>query len=88
MIMLEGKKRFYLIPPEAEEKLQHWLDIGPVFTSWERVAEGRALGMLVVDLEPGDLLYFPSFWLHEVHNITPDSKSITNAVPWLMEEKN
>ena len=44
--------------------------------------------MLVADLEPGDLLYFPSFWLHEVHNLTPDSKAITNAVLWPSENKN
>ena len=44
--------------------------------------------MLVADLEPGDLLYFPSFWLHEVHNLTPDSKAITNAVPWPSENKS
>ena len=87
MIVLQGKKRFYLIPPEAEEKVQHWLDAGPIFTSEERVAEGRALGMLVADLEEGDLLCFPSFWLHEVHNLTPDSKALTNAVPWPKKSK-
>ena len=71
-----------MLPPESEHKVQHWIDTGPVFTSQERVAEGRALGMLVADLEEGDLLYFPTSWLHEVHNLTPDSKAITNAVPW------
>ena len=86
MLVLEGKKRFYLIPPEAEEKVQHWLDVGPIFTSKERVAEGRALGMLVADLEEGDLLCFPSFWLHEVHNLTSDSRVLTNAVPWPKKE--
>ena len=28
------------------------------------------------------MLYFPGSWAHEVHNLTPDSKAITNAVPW------
>ena len=42
--------------------------------------------MLVADLEEGDLLCFPSFWLHEVHNLTPDSKALTNAVPWPKKE--
>lgn len=63
------------------------MDTGPVFSSQERVAEGRKLGMLVVDLEEGDLLYFPGSWYHEVHNLTVHSKTITNAVPWPEEKK-
>jgi hypothetical protein len=35
---------------------------------------------MIVDIVAGDLLYFPSHWYHEVHNLTPDSLGITNAV--------
>ena len=45
MILLEGEKKFYLIPPEVEEQMKHWFGVGPVFTSQERVAEGMALGL-------------------------------------------
>ena len=41
-----------------------------------------------MDLGPGDLLYFPGQCFHEVHNLTSDSKAITNAVPWPKESKN
>ena len=88
MIVLEGRKRFYLISPKQEEKIKHWTDRGPIFTSKERVAEGRTLGLQVADLEAGELLYFPSHWYHEVHNLTPDSTAITNAVPWPKKDKN
>lgn len=43
--------------------------------------------MLVADLQEGDILYFPTAWLHEVHNLTPDSKILTNAVPWINKSK-
>ena len=33
------------------------------------------------------MLYFPGSWAHEVHNLTPDSKAITNAVPWPKEKE-
>lgn len=60
---------------------------GPVFTSPERIAEGRSLGLRVADLEAGDLLYFPSHWYHEVHNLTSDTKAVTNSIPWPADKK-
>ena len=45
MILIEGKKRFYFIPYDEEEKIKDWLGKGPVFTSTGKIAEGRALGL-------------------------------------------
>ena len=33
-------------------------------------------------LRAGDLLYFPGQWWHEVHNRSPTSLAVTNAVAW------
>ena len=82
MILLEGKKRFYFIPYEKEDQIKYWLEQGPIFTSPESISEGRVYGLQVVDLDEGDLLYFPSHWYHEVHNLTPNNKAITNSFPW------
>ena len=38
MLLLEGKKRFYLIPYDKEDKIKDWLEKGPIFTSPERIA--------------------------------------------------
>ena len=50
MILLEGKKRFYLMPPTAEKKIKSWYNKGPVFISNEKVLEARKLGLFIADL--------------------------------------
>lgn len=36
----------------------------------------------MAQIDDGDLLYFPSHWWHEVHNLTPDTLGVTNACRW------
>lgn len=86
-VMLRGRKRFYLAPPGAVEQLEevsdkydrwavlsrisaatlgrHWLQ--PV----EEERQATTPQLYVVDLEPGDVLYVPSGWWHEVVNLSP-----------------
>lgn len=51
-----------------------------IFTSQERVLCGLDHGVKMVTLKAGELLYFPSAMHHEVHNMTPQSAAITNAM--------
>jgi oxalate decarboxylase/phosphoglucose isomerase-like protein (cupin superfamily) len=69
-----------VLPPDSGAEV--WIDQGPVFVSQEAVEAGKRKGMIVFDLAPGDLLYFPGHWFHEVHNLTPSSVAVTNAVKW------
>lgn len=46
MILLEGKKRFYFVPYEKQDKIKHWLDKDePAFTSEERILEAEQYGI-------------------------------------------
>ena len=40
---------------------------GGAAANWPKLAKARRL---VADLQPGDCLYIPSQWLHEVHSRT------------------
>ena len=64
-----------------------WVNNGHVFSSEAAIAQGRKLGLVILEIEAGDLLYFPSAWYHEVHNLTAESVAITNAVPWPEQKK-
>ncbi|HET6828918.1 MAG TPA: cupin-like domain-containing protein [Ramlibacter sp.] len=73
-VLLRGRKRFRLAPPGSIEALQ------ATSTKYDRVSvmatagldelRERAPGLMVhdVDLEPGDALYTPAGWWHEVSN--------------------
>jgi oxalate decarboxylase/phosphoglucose isomerase-like protein (cupin superfamily) len=73
--------------PGTSEVSSDWIDNGHVFSSEAAILEGRRLGLVVLDIEAGDLIYFPSAWYHEVHNLSPGSVAITNAVPWPEKKK-
>ena len=71
------------MPYEKQDKIKHWLDKNePAFTSEERIQEAEQYGIQIAELEAGDFLYFPSHWYHEVHNLSSQSKAITNSVQW------
>ena len=87
MQLFEGKKRWYFLPP-ASQVPPEWFNAPHVFLSEANIAQGRRLGLVVLEIEAGDLLYFPGGWYHEVHNISPGSVAITNAMPWPEEKKS
>lgn len=78
MVLLEGQKTFHFLPPK---KIPEKIANDPLFVTEDAVARFIPQGLMVVELLPGDLLCFPGNWLHEVHNKTPDSLAVTNAVP-------
>ena len=76
-VLLRGRKRFRLAPPGTIEALQ------ATSTKYDRVsvmatasldalrARDPALKVHEVDLQPGDALYTPAGWWHEVSNLEP-----------------
>lgn len=86
MQLIEGRKRWYLLPPGSEVP-SDWINAPHVFLSQENIAKGWKLGLVVLDIEAADLLCFPTDWYHEVHNLSPGSVAITNAVPMPEKEK-
>ena len=57
MLLLEGKKRFWFLPPEHKHLQRE--DAKPRITSEAIVEELLPFGLKVADLEAGDLIYFP-----------------------------
>ena len=86
MQLYEGKKRWYLLPSDSEIP-SSWINADHVFLSEANIAQGRKLGLVVLDIEAGDLLYFPCCWYHEVHNLTPGTVGLANAVAWPEKKK-
>jgi lysine-specific demethylase 8 len=76
-ITISGTKRFYLAPPGTVE---HAGTVSRKYDAWARlsrlgVAELTAGHVttddfFVIDLEPGDMLYVPAGWWHEVVNLS------------------
>lgn len=79
MVLLEGQKVFNFLPPK---KIPERNGNNPLFISDDAIARFIPRGLQMVVLTAGDLLVFPGDWLHEVHNKTPDSLAVTNAVPF------
>jgi hypothetical protein len=86
MQLYEGKKRWYLLPSDSEIP-SGWINADHVFLSEANIAQGRKLGLVVLEIEAGDLLYFPCGWYHEVHNLTPGTVGLANAVSWPEKKK-
>ncbi|MEU1933810.1 cupin-like domain-containing protein [Streptomyces coeruleorubidus] len=76
-VQIMGTKRFHLAHPGAVKragkesgKYDAWARLSLVGA--EELAAGQEHGgFFVVDLEPGDVLYVPAYWWHEVVNLTP-----------------
>ncbi|MFH9062491.1 cupin-like domain-containing protein [Streptomyces coeruleorubidus] len=76
-VQIMGTKRFYLARPgtvkqagKESRKYDAWARLSLIGA--EELAAGQDDGdFFVADLEPGDVLYVPAYWWHEVVNLTP-----------------
>ena len=77
-VQIVGRKRFYLVAPATVVRLGA---VSAKYDAWARLSSSTATALAgidgasnddfaVVDLEPGDVLYVPKGWWHEVHNLT------------------
>lgn len=84
LAQLIGTKRVWLVPPEEMDQAELRSSNRPGDNNWQRQSQGdlhcppsdagpalRPARRLVAELRPGDCLYIPSNWLHEVHTRTP-----------------
>lgn len=52
-----------------------------MFISEKIIKEAQTkFGLVIAEFVAGDLFYMPSHWIHEVHNLSPNTKALTNAV--------
>jgi len=77
-VQLIGRKRFYLYPAAAtpwlysnpvRSALPNYSRFDPEKPDYERFPLSRALQPLEVILEPGDAIYLPSGWWHQVRSL-------------------
>jgi hypothetical protein len=40
----------------------------------------REYGLIMKDVLEGEYIYWPSDWWHEVHNMTPEVKRLSNGI--------
>ena len=77
-VQLVGRKRFYLYSPAAtpwlysyplRSALPNYSRFDPEQPDYEQFPRSRAVQPLEVILEPGDALYLPSRWWHQVRSL-------------------
>lgn len=81
-VQIMGRKRFRLVRPGVVEQLgavsakyDAWAVLATasadeVALAWQSRRHGLTQDCFTVDLEPGDVLYIPAGWWHEVTNLT------------------
>ncbi|MFN7835533.1 MAG: cupin-like domain-containing protein [Burkholderiaceae bacterium] len=83
-VQIRGRKRFYLLAPGSIEAIDA---VSAKYDAWAKLSNvDAAIGLRLneahtekplknqafqVELEPGDVLYIPAGWWHEVVNLTP-----------------
>ena len=73
MALVRGKKRWLVIPPEEQDKVREFVGI---FTPNIEEITSRVSNYYDCELMPGEIIYLPGSWLHQVFN-TEDSIGIT-----------
>ncbi|MFI8829045.1 cupin-like domain-containing protein [Streptomyces sp. NPDC053431] len=76
-VVISGKKRFLLAERgsvemlgKVSDKYDSWARLS--FVSFEEIVHSRSpFQLFTVDLMPGDVLFVPAFWWHEVVNLSP-----------------
>lgn len=71
-----GRKRWYIIPPNESEKLRDALRNFP-FSVTPELLEQKKVKYFDLIQEPGETLFIPSKWYHQVHNLD-DAVSINH----------
>ncbi|HJQ83701.1 MAG TPA: cupin-like domain-containing protein, partial [Candidatus Binatia bacterium] len=75
---LVGRKRFFLYPPSSSpwlysnpfrSALPNYSRFDPEQPDWQRFPLARAVAPIELVLEPGDALYLPSRWWHQVRSL-------------------
>ena len=77
---VHGTKTAYLLPPEAQRELERLPPVGVDYVSLaDHHSSGAAFEYSTArcELEPGDVLFLPRNWLHEVHTTSDESVSLT-----------
>ena len=89
-VQIHGKKRFTLFPPDAWSELQLY----PKYHQYHRNVRAdiesnapKRPGRVDVELIPGDVLYLPPLWFHQVQALTDTSISanVWSASRWIRD---
>ena len=71
---MQGRKRVHLFPPHLHDAMDVRGETFPALTAKERVARTRRAELprcecVVAELLPGDALFIPAGWFHEVESV-------------------
>ena len=92
-ICVSGVRRWTLAPPEASRWLQtngvysNASDIAPHLDQYGKFPMLRSFNFVTIDLRPGDLLYVPSFWWHQVESLPCKVSGYTIAFNYFFSER-
>jgi len=79
-VMLDGTKRFHLSPPSSHSSLflypynhakRRRSQVQYAKVDAQKFEDFGRVPTYIVDLQPGQVLYIPSFWFHRVESLSP-----------------
>jgi hypothetical protein len=81
-LQIAGTKSWRLVPPEWTPYMKPMAACNPgIFLSGHAFLRNSSrVPRLDVRTRPGDLMFFPSNWWHEVHNVGPDEFQLAVAI--------